>query len=214
MKPGRILYRTFAGFVVALSLAVSTSQIQGTILLPGTTVVPVPMDLVGGAMVDQLILPYVGADIQGTLTSSVFQNDPYNPLGGLTFAYQIAADVTSSAAISRFTVGNYGGFATDVAFSSSVGFLPVELPPDLASRSVVPGNIIRFDFLNAGLNGGQYSATMLVRTDSPLYAPSLASLINAGSAEVGSFAPIAVPEPSTLGLLTLGAAALLLRRRR
>src|SRR5574342_105373 len=116
MKPGLSFIRTVAG-VAAVSLVISASQLQAALLSPGGTVIPVPADLVSGTQVDQVILPYVGADILGTLTSSVIQNDTYNPLGGLTFTYLIMADPGSAAAVSRFTVGNYGGFQTDVAYS-------------------------------------------------------------------------------------------------
>jgi hypothetical protein len=117
----------------------------------------------------------------------------------------------SPHAVSGFSVGNYGGFQTDVSYNS-VGALDVI--PFLANRSAAPGDVIRFTYF-PGIDSGKSSALMVVQTDAARYEASVASVINAGSAEVQSLAPTAVPEPALAALGILGGFAVLsLRRRR
>jgi len=181
---------------------------------------PVPDEgPVGGIVVAQSSLPYVGADIQGTLVSKVWQGDPSNPFGGLTFTYEILTGLGSSAPVESFTVGNYGQLLADVSFSAFPGGGAVAVPgvaPVYAGRTLT-GNIISYDFSlfgNPGIFPGQNSALLVVQTGVPFYATTIASVINAGSAQVLSFAPIAVPEPATFALFGAGALALMLARKR
>jgi hypothetical protein len=78
---------TFRVFLATLALAASTSLSMALPLPPGGFLNP-PSDEgkpVGAIAIDQLIEPYVGADIQGTLVSTVWDLDASNPFGGLTF---------------------------------------------------------------------------------------------------------------------------------
>jgi hypothetical protein len=79
------------------------------------------------------------------------------------------------------------------------------------------GNVISYDFAlfgNPGIMPGDNSAVLVVQTDVPFYSPTVASVINAGSAEVLSFAPEPVPEPTAFALLGLGSLAVVMARRR
>ena len=213
---------TLRVFLVTLALAVSSSLNMAAPLPPGGFLNP-PLDEgkpVGAIPIDQLVEPYVGADIQGTLISTVWASDVSNPFGGLTFTYEILTDFASTAPVENFTVGNYGGFSADASYSlfggggGSVSVLPVA--PVYVGRSF-NGNIISYDFSlfgNPGIMPGDNSAVLVVQTDVPFYSPTVASVINAGSAEVLSFAPEPVPEPTTFALLGLGSLALVMVRRR
>jgi hypothetical protein len=163
---------------------------------------------VGGTLLDTKFALFTGADIAGSVTSKVYSGDTANLLGGLTFTYEIVSG-SSIQDISRFSVGNYGGFATDVSFNLAA--VPGVMPT-VSSRSSGVGDIVRFDF--AGLPPGASSTLLVVQTDAAVFAPTIASVINAGSAQVLSLAPTPVPEPSTLALALLGGVALLWRRPR
>jgi hypothetical protein len=182
---------------------------------------------VGGGILDQIVVPYAGADIQGTLTSTVLVGDISNPFGGLTFIYEIATDLSSTAPVEQFSVGNFGLGPIDASVSlfgagpgdsggASSSIAVGGLAPVYAGRTF-NGNVISFDYAlfgNPGLMPGDYSAAMVVQTDSPFYEPTISSVINSGSAEVASFAPIAVPEPTTFALVGLGSFLLLRARKR
>lgn len=180
-------------------------------LPPGGSVVPADGSSPDGAvLMDTRTSPYSGADIQGTVISRVYSGDAGNLMGGLTFTYEILSGATSLQDVSRFSVGNYGGFQTAVSYNLAA--VP-GLTPSLATRSTGVGDIVRFDF--AGIAPGQNSTLLVIQTDAIDYAQTIASVINAGSAEVLSLAPIAVPEPTTFLLFGMGFLALAptLRRR-
>jgi hypothetical protein len=148
------------------------------------------------------------------LTSTVLSGDPTNPLGGLTFTYLITNDATSSDSIDRLTINSYTGVGVDAGFDPPPG-----VAPTLINRSVT-GDTVGFSFFGPPFGPGELlpgsgSTLLVVRTDSPLFAPTFASVINGTVTSVASFAPTAVPEPSSLTLLALGivAGALRLRRR-
>ena len=89
------------------------------------------------------------------------------------------------------------------------------MAPVYAGRSF-NGNVISFEFSlfgNPGIMERENSALLVVRTDVPFYSSTVASVINAGSAEVLSFAPEAVPETASLGLLGLVTGGIYFSRR-
>jgi hypothetical protein len=165
---------------------------------------------------------YAGADIQGQIISTVYSGDVNNPWGGLTFTYQVFADSSSTEGVRRFTAGNFGGFQTDVSYDDVGGGYDV-LPAALPVSSVAPqsvdrsgsGNVIGFDFplLYSPIQPGMNSALLVIQTDAMAWQPGLASVIDASAETVLSLAPI-VPEPTTAGLMGLGAIALMAARRR
>lgn len=206
----------------SFALAASASVALGAPLGPGGFLNP-PADEgkpSAGILLDQLVEPYLGADIEGTLVSTVYDLDDSNPFGGLTFTYQILTGPGGSAPVEQFTVGNFSGFQTDVSYSQNGGDAFAIITPDVAPVYVgrsFDGNIISFDFSlfgNPGIMPGENSTLLVVQTDVSFYSPTVSSVINAGSSEVLSFAPIAVPEPSTFALLGIGSLALALVRRR
>ena len=143
-------------------------------------------------------------------------------IGGLTFTYQIISDFASAHPVESFTVGNYGSFITDVLrdFAQPLPVPPVPPPtlnvdPVYASRSIT-GDVISYDFSlfgNPGIMPDQGSELLVVRTDALFYEPTVASVINAGSAEVQSFAPIAVPEPASMAMIGPVAKGIYFKRR-
>jgi len=200
---GSMLFLTGTSFVSALPLA------------PGTQLNPVPFEPepAGGILEASVPAPYANLDIQGTVISSVYSGDASNPFGGLTFTYQVIADLTSTAAVEFLTSGNFGNFLTDVSYDDQANFAAVGgVVPNFASRSL-NGNVISFNFF-PGVLGGQYSALLVVQTDAMAYAPSVASVINATAITVPSLAPVPVPEPGAFALAGFGVLVLTILGRR
>jgi len=210
--------KVFGGAALStLILGLMCQPVSAALLLPGVGFFPAPSepDPVGGVLLAQITAPFVTADLQGQVVSQVLSGDLSNPLGGLTFTYQIMMAATSVHAVSAFSVGNYGGFQTDASY------LPLAVlgtvAPTLVERSALPGDVVRFSYLTSfggSIAAGQTSALMVVQTDAVAYQITSASVINSVSAVVSSLAPTAIPEPATATLAILGGLALLRLRWR
>ncbi len=145
----------------------------------------------------------------GTLISSVWSGDTSNPYSGLTFTYQLSSAPGSLHTIDRLTLNSFSGLLTDVGYNGT-GIVPI--------RAIRPGSdLIAFDFENVlfqpTLGPGLSSATLVIQTDSPYWNIGNGSVINGATANLSAFAPVAVPEPTSMALVGLGIAAFLLRRK-
>lgn len=152
----------------------------------------------------------------GTLTSQVWKNDSSSPFGlnALTFTYELAIASGSANAVDRFTVSSFNGYQTDVSYTG--GTPSAGVPPLTIGRSPT-GDIMRFVFEdglgNATLAPGKNSALLVVQTDASNYQPTIAAVIDGSSANVASFAPAVIPEPSPLLLAALAGGVLCVLRR-
>jgi hypothetical protein len=160
--------------------------------------------------------PFVSDTYTGELVSSVIQGDTTNTLGGLTFTY-VLRNLTGSHSINRLSINGWDGFTTDVSHSTPAGAGTVI--PAYADREV-GGTSIGFSWVAApigtgAVGPGQTSATMVIQTNSPVFVPTSAFVLDGFPAGMLSFAP--VPEPSTFVLAGSGLALLVYgysRRRR
>lgn len=195
---------------------------QATILAPGSVGLDAPQ-APGPTILDTLVTPYGFGGIVGTITSWVVR-DPANPLGGLSFYYQVSESGTE--AISRVSTSDFGitpGAPVDVStiagsFSTSVTGGVV---PDNASRSTLSGTVVGFNFITTAVLPGQSSAVLVVNTPYPGFQLTAGSVIDSSSVNVAILGPslIPIPEPSTyiaagLLLIPLGASTLRVLRRR
>ena len=194
--------------VIYAAASITASAIP---VLPGEFLIPPPDEPAPfGLVVDQLITPFAGADVQGTLISSVYDGDF---LPGYTFTYEILVDFTSGHSVGQLSVGNFGLVFTDMSYSSALN--PLGVAPTYADRSS-DGDVLHYNFSmlgGMGILGGESSALLVVRTDARFYEPTVASVINSGAAEMQSFAPIAVPEPASMAMIGLVSAGIYFKRR-
>jgi hypothetical protein len=209
-------------FLLVLSAAVlfiSAANSLATPLLPGNILFPAPAGPINGGTLFNLpqVVPFVSPTYTGTLTSEVFTGDPTNPLGGLTFVYQISNTSSFPGEIDRLTVSSFSGFLTDAVYVAG----SASLAPTYIDRSSGAGATVGFSFAQpplgfGSIQPGQTSDLLIVYTDAKGAAVTLASTIDGSVAQVLSYAPTSnfIPEPSTFVLAGLAAVGLLASARR
>lgn len=186
-------------------------------LLPGTSIPSVPEpDPIGGGPIASMSVPFVAPTFSGTLISKVWAGDLSNPFpGGLTFTYELFNNAVSPDPIDRFTLSSYAGFQTDASYQA---LIPPVLAPVIPTSVVrnPSGNQISFNFtglFEGTLIQGASSPILVIQTDSQGFQNSIAGVINSSTANVATFAPLAVPEPAAAALMLLGGLALAVRRK-
>ena len=203
---------------VALTIALLAATAEAAPLLPGALLTPVPAEAepVGGVVLATQTSPFVSTTYTGELVSTVIQGDTSNALGGLTFTYELR-NLTGSHSINRLSINGFDGFTTDVSASSPIPAGRVN--PAYADREA-SGSSIGFSWVAAPIGvgavaPGQSSSTLVIQTNSPVFVPTSAFVLDGFPAGMLAFAP--VPEPSTIVLTGSGLALMVygfLRRRR
>jgi PEP-CTERM motif-containing protein len=217
--------RFLVAIAAALIVLVSAGPVHATPLAPGGTVVPDSIAFTGGesilASVSRTFTSSVG-DYTGTLVAAVIR-EAANPLGGLTFIYQVFNDATSKVGLRAETNSFFGDFLTNVHFALNGSFLSgftdgLRVP--LSSTRSGNGDVVGFNFGPPDTNfvqPGESSRVLVIRTNAPDFEPGFSSVIDGGVDTVDTFQPTGVaPEPASLllfsgGLLGFGA---MMRRRR
>lgn len=192
-------------------LAAGVSNLSAISLLPNSSIaLPLEAEPVGATLVTSSTVNFSALTFSGTLTSKVWSGDTSNPHGGLTFTYEISNNLISADAIDRFTLSSYAGFLVDASYNGA-GILPTSVQRNTA------GNQISFNFSGIGegtlIQGGS-SPVLILQTDSATWQDSIAGVINSSTVNVATFAPLAVPEPTSLALVLLGAGAFAWRRKK
>ena len=130
--------------------------------------------------------------------------------GTFDFYYQIANTTTNPLEfIDGFVASNFTGFTTAVDWSTNGltgilgagAFSPGITPSESATRDLAPPDDVSFFFPFGSLNnsGAQNpSAFLFVRTNATGFAPGQVVVSGAGTTPpINSFAPSAIPEPSS-----------------
>jgi hypothetical protein len=191
---------------------------RAVVLAPGGIGLDAPQ-APGPAPLATLTTPFSFGGLTGSITSWAV-SDPANPLGGISFYYQVTD--TGTEAISRVSTSDFGivpGTPVEVStitapFDSS---LPGTISPDTATRSGGAGSVVGFNFTAVGVLPGQTSVLMVVNTPYPNFTMTAGSVIDSAAVNVAILGPI--PEPSTIiagSLLLLpfaGSALRILRKR-
>lgn len=161
----------------------------------------------GGTVVATNGFAFNSATLDGIVLSRVYQGDPSNPYGGLTFTYSLIMFSGSSDSLSELTVGSYGGLSTDVSYNSIGGVAPSNF-----TRSAGDGDTLRFFFSNnGGILPGQPGDILVVQTSATSFGTAMGGVIDSIPANVTVLAP--VPEPAIGSLCAIALGALLFRRR-
>jgi PEP-CTERM motif len=216
------LLRLFAVAACLLSASMTEAALTGTVFLPPTTtVVPglVPSATDPGTLLASLSSPFTTVDASGTVLSAVYRE----ATGMLDFYYQVVNGAGSSGSIARETDSIFGSFITSVGFRTDggsltgTGFTDAIVTPVTADRNST-GLVVGFSFNppdSAKIQPGQTSAVLVISTNATNFTSGFASVIDGGATTVASFAPTAIPEPSSVALLVMGGvlAASCLRRK-
>lgn len=165
-----------------------------------------------------------GVAFDFTLTTKVYQNPG---TGGLDFVYQLqnTSPASDGDSFERLTVSSFSGYSTDADYQANSGlinFLPGDLGPVSVDRSAVPGSVVGFQFTSLAdpqntIDPGDTTDLLIVRTNATAVIMGSASVIDgsAHNAQIQApFGAVAVPEPTSLGLIGVAALGLLKRPRR
>ena len=150
----------------------------------------------------------------GTFYYDVY-HDTTSTTGPLDFAYWV--DVTSAGPPNpnRVIVQSFANFSTNVDYVAG----SFQAAPTEADRSSGTGASIGFDFNPpTGIIAGQTTDYLIIKTNAMNITTGTASLIDDNIAQVSVNVPFGgtltmVPEPCTIGLLTIASLGLLSRRR-
>jgi hypothetical protein len=197
-----------ASIAVASQVSASVLAPSGNIAAAATAADPTT----GSLIISTGPTLFSAPTFSGTLTESVWQESPSaNPLGGLTFTYRLSTNTGAGfTSIERVTGFNFSGFSTDATYLLTTGS---DQAPSGFTRNG-SGSVVGFDFdpPAVSFDPGESTAMVVIRTNAVGYTAGSINIIDGSSTSVPGFAPI--PEPAAIGLLALGAGALLLRRRR
>jgi len=154
----------------------------------------------GVELLNSLSIEFTGLDGQGNVwfTGILNQWVKRSEAGNLVFEYQVINDSTSIAGIALAEVTDFNGFSSevDVTFDG--------VAPFYFSRAF-PGNSIGFTYPAPPIMPGAMSGLMWIETDAPLYSLNGTTQIQGtGNTRLTTYAPTAVPEPTSMVLLGLG----------
>lgn len=194
-----------------LSACLFATRVSAIPLAPGGTdpaiAEPNP---VGGTVLASTTDGFTSSALNGTVTSTVIQNDPASPFGpgNLTFTYLITMN-NSPQDLSAFSVGSYGGYLVDVGYQ---GPPPAGTPPTQIIRSSGFGDTITFQWMNAGgLGTNAMSALLVIATDATQYHVASGGVIDDTPVDLNNLlAPVSLPAqvPDSTGTATLLAAGM------
>jgi len=193
--------------VLGATVANAAPLAAGGILFPA----PAEPDPTGGTVLATQTIPFIAPNYSGSLVSTVRSGDPSNPLGGLTFTYQIQM-VAGTHSVNRLSVNGYSGFGVDASYQAA----PPNVAPAFIDREVT-GDSIGFSFASppigtGPISAGQSGSVLVLQTNAPAFIVAPAFVIDGQTAAVTAFAPI--PEPGTVSLCVVGIALGIAYRRR
>jgi hypothetical protein len=198
--------------VAAAALALAPGRLEATQLKPGFEVTPDGVDFMpkGSLITPVQSATFSGAGYSGTLYYAAYQQSTN---GRIDFLYQVQVSSTSTDAVRNVFNTDFHGSATNVSYLTSVngttklGFLAptdasaiASLFPTGVGRSA-NGSKLTWSFAANPIAAGQVSALFFVKTNGAGVGFGTTVLKDhTQSNPLTTYAPIPVPEPSTLVL--------------
>ena len=206
--------------VAAVAFCAAVAPTHALPLGAGGSGVPTPSTVPTSALLGTVVDTFaVNSILTGTVTTRVYDVDLlYNPLGGLTFTYDIVLDSNppNDDALARMSLEDWGGFDADARQFVDLG----EYAAVSADRSLGE-DVIGFDFGTLGLPstfvGPATSATLILASDALSFRLSDANFIDGGVDTADTYAPqlLSVPEGgATLVLMGAALSGLAMARRK
>ncbi len=163
----------------------------------------------GGTQIASLVSPYATATYSGTLVSRVYQGDPTNTQGSLTFTYQLFSNPltyeVNPSGMWYLSISGFNSYRVDMTYAIGSG----DIAPRTFARDL-PGGVIRENFrsgpeVEPGLMDGASSTLLIVRTNAVGYIYQIANLSTGAVSPVNALAPagILAPEPAAALLIPL-----------
>jgi MYXO-CTERM domain-containing protein len=208
--------RVPATILVALLTCVNVSRADPNALPPGGFISPLnlsPGPSAGATLVDSETVTWgPSLSFSGTLTSSVWQNDANNPLGGLTFTYQLSLSGASTNGVGELALSHFALSTIDLTAEGPV----IGVVPNAAGRSAAAidnGDDVNLFFFSE-MTPGSIMDTIVIDTSATEFQNGLASVIDHSAVpNIATLSPL-VPEPSSFAFCLGGLGILALWRRR
>ncbi|MGQ9650736.1 MAG: hypothetical protein ACUVXJ_11555 [Phycisphaerae bacterium] len=189
--------------IMVVTIVVAAAPVLAAPLLPGGTLYPVPgePDPVGGEVIASAVaVPLVAATFSGSVTTTVIAGDTSNPLGGLTFTYQVTNYSGSANVITQVGLAGLAGLMVDASYQ-----IPGEGRPPASISLSSTGDGILFAFLAGigpgALDPGISSAVLVLQTNASNYRWTKLSAIDGSVGEAASFAPSVAADFDHSGLV-------------